>query len=305
MKENLVEIEGFEPVKPYHKSVLVHEVLQGLAIAPHKTYIDVTFGGGGHSCALLDADPTVRVIGFDWDLGAVERGMALVDQYEGRLELYWGSFSHLYKLIKKYNIEQVDGILADFGTSQFQIHNTPGLSFLSDSPLDMRISHAHFRETAADYVNYRTAHDLEQILWKYGEEPQAKAIVKAIIEERQKTKFSTTSQLVKVIERVVHRKGAIHPATRVFQALRIVVNKELENISSFMPAALHALKPGGRLACISFHSLEDRLVKDFYRETQAVLQGTVVKPAFVIATQDELVRNPSSRSAKLRVLEKL
>lgn len=288
----------------YHIPVLVTEVLSGLSIKPHGVYIDVTFGGGGHSRAILESNPTVTVIGFDWDKAVVERAQEMVQEFDGRLQVFWGSFAHLYKLLKKHNISQVDGILADFGTSQHQIHTTEGLSFWQDTPLDMRLSQAHFTVTAAQIVNYATADELRHIFWTYGQEPFTKQIVAAIIEQRRKKKFKTTGQLVKLIESIVFHKGKIHPATRVFQALRIVVNKELENIQSFLPAALRALKPGGRLACISFHSLEDRLVKDFYREQKQVLQVTIIEPDVCMATDEEKKLNPASRSAKLRVCEK-
>lgn len=306
-----------ENLATYHKPVLIQEVLEGLYASTKTTqvtsgetvsgklFIDVTFGGGGHTRALLDADPTTQVIAFDWDIAAVERGQQLVEQYAGRLQLYWGNFAHLYKLLKKYTIPTVDGVLADFGTSQFQIHTTQGLSFFGDTPLDMRLSPAHFQKTAADYVNYATAHELEQIFWNFGNELRARPVVALIIQERKKTLFKTTGQLVKVIEEVIPRRGPIHPATKIFQALRIVVNKELDNISAFLPAAFQFLKPGGRLACISFHSLEDRLVKEFYRTLQSSGQAVIYKPACITATEQELAKNISSRSAKLRFLEKL
>ena len=291
--------------KTYHIPVLLKETLHALNITPHKTYLDVTFGGGGHTRAILESDPTVKVIALDWDMEAIERAVEMEEEFKGRLTLTWGSFAHLYKILKKCNVESVDGILADFGTSQHQIHNKEGLSFASDTPLDMRISQSHHRHTAAHIINYASDAELRKIFWTYGEEKHTKDIVRAIVEARTKRKITTTGQLVDIIEKVVPRRSQkIHPATRVFQALRVVVNKELENITAFLPAGLKALNPGGRLVCISFHSLEDRLVKEFFKESEGLLQGDIVKPDVVKPSEDEVSQNPSSRSSKLRVFEK-
>lgn len=289
----------------YHVSVLLEESLKALRLEPHKTYLDVTFGGGGHTRAILESDPTIKVIGFDWDKEVIERGQALQDEFPDRLTLVWGSFAHLYKLLKKHNITQVNGILADFGTSQHQIFNKDGLSFANDTPLDMRMSQAHHRITAYEIINFASPEEMRKIFWTYGEEKNTKEIVQAIVQQRKKKKIKTTGQLAALIEKVSPRRSQkIHPATRVFQALRIVVNKELDNIISFLPAALRALAPEGRLACISFHSLEDRIVKEYYKEAEGLLEGSIVKPFPVKPTDEEIERNPPSRSAKLRVFEK-
>lgn len=289
----------------YHIPVLMKETLKSLNIRSHKTYLDVTFGGGGHTRAILESDPTVKVIGLDWDMEAIERGRAMEEEFDGRLKLIWGSFALLYKILKKNKIMLIDGVLADFGTSQFQIHNKEGLSFSNDTALDMRISLAHHKDTAADIVNYATAEELRKILWTYGEEKHTKEIVAALVEARKKKKIATTGDLAHIVESVVPRRSRkIHPATRVFQALRIVVNKELENITSFLPAALRALNSEGRLVCISFHSLEDRIVKEFFKETESKNQGEIIKPFPIKPSDEEIESNPSARSSKLRVLEK-
>lgn len=288
----------------YHIPVLLKETIDALAIKPYGVYLDVTFGGGGHSRALLEKDSTIKVIGLDWDQGVIDRGQAMVDEFNGRLELIWGNFNLLYKIIKKHNISKIDGILADFGTSQFQIKNTDGLSFWGDTPLDMRLSNAHHTTTAAHIINYAKPEELLHIFWTYGEEPFTKQIVTAIVERRKTKKFKTTGDLADLIETIVFHKGKGHPATRVFQALRIVVNKELENIQSFLPAALRALSSGGRLVCISFHSLEDRIVKDFYKSMESLQEGIVVHPGLVVASEEEIVKNAACRSAKLRAFQK-
>lgn len=177
-----------------HKPVLMEEVLSGLALKPGGVYLDVTFGGGGHTTAILNQDPTVKVIALDWDLRAIERAQPLVEEYKDRLTLVWGSFAHLYKLEKKYKFPQFNGILADFGTSQDQIHESDGFSFNNDTPLDMRMSLGHFKTTAAHVVNYAKAEELCEILWTYGEENRAKEIVRAIIDERQKLKIKSTQK---------------------------------------------------------------------------------------------------------------
>lgn len=289
----------------YHIPVLMEPVLEYLDIKPGGVYLDVTFGGGGHSQAILNSHPDCKVIGLDWDQNALDNAQPLVEKYEGRLQLYWGNFAQLYKLIKKHKLGPFDGILADFGTSQFQIHQSDGFSVFNDTALDMRMSTSHFRTPASHIVNFATADELKKIFWEYGEEKYTKPIVAAIVEYRKKKRFKTTGDLVKVIENTLGSKGyKVHPATRVFQALRIVVNKELENIISFFPAAFGALKPGGRLACISFHSLEDRLVKQFYRDQESFCKGVVQHKRAITATEEELKENPSSRSAKLRVIQK-
>ncbi len=289
-----------------HKPVLVQEVLDALKIAPGNVYLDVTFGGGGHTRAILAADPTVTVFALDWDLKAVDRAEPFLEEYGSRLKLMWGSFGHLYKLEKKYKFPLFNGILADFGTSQDQIHGADGFSFMHDTPLDMRMSQGHFKTTAAHVVNYATEQELCEIFWTYGEENRAKEIVRRIIDARKKTKIKTTKQLADVVEHALgpRRNSRIHPATKVFQALRIFVNKELENITSFLPAAFKLLAPEGRLACISFHSLEDRLVKEFCKTVEKEGSGSSVYARPVTPSEEEIIHNPSSRSSKLRVLEK-
>ncbi len=289
-----------------HKPVLVKEVLEALNVRPRKVYLDVTCGGAGHTRAVLDADPTVKVVALDWDMKALERAQPLVEIYGDRLQLVWGSFAHLYKLQKKHKFPAFDGILADFGTSQDQIHTGDGFSFLHDTPLDMRMSQGHFKTTAAHVVNYATDRELREIFWEYGEELRAKDIVARIVEARAKRKFKTTKELASLIADTVgfRRESKVHPATKVFQALRIFVNKELDNIGAFLPVAFDSLADEGRLVCISFHSLEDRLVKDFCKTVEQEGRATIISQRPVTPSKEELESNPSSRSSKLRVLEK-
>ncbi|MBX9831321.1 16S rRNA (cytosine(1402)-N(4))-methyltransferase RsmH [Candidatus Babeliales bacterium] len=289
-----------------HKSVLVQEVIQYLNPQPGKVYVDATFGGGGHSRAILDHEPQCSVIGIDWDEDSIIRhAPALEEEYGDRLKILWGNFANLHRLLKKEKIDRVDGILADFGTSQYQIFEKEGFSFRVDSPLDMRMSAAHQRLTAADVVNHFNEQALSKILWELGEERGSRKIAHAIIEARKINLFKTSGQLAQLIEKVIpfHGPRAIHPATKTFQALRIFVNKELENIKLFLPTAVGCLNAGGPLVCISFHSLEDRLVKTFFREKNHQLTTLTPKP--VQASEEEIKQNPSSRSAKLRAATKI
>lgn len=291
----------------FHKPVLVQEVLTALDPKPDKLFLDVTFGGGGHTRAILMSDPLCRVIALDWDTKAVEMNApALQEEFGDRFTIFWGNFSNLYKIIKKEKIGPFDGILADFGTSQFQIHQRPGFSFSKESPLDMRMSPSHQLTTAGHIITSSSEEELAHIFWLYGEERNSRLIAKTIVAERVKKPIRTTTDLVSIIERLfpIHAyraKHGIHPATRVFQALRIVVNDELNNITSFLATAMQNLKPGGKLACISFHSLEDRIVKQFYQEHADKLAVLNKKP--ITAQDDEIYANASSRSAKLRVAE--
>lgn len=292
----------------YHKSVLVKQVLHYWHHKPGGVYVDATFGGGGHTQALLEHDPACSVIAFDWDARALElNAPALQKQFGDRLTTVWGNFAQLGSLLERHGVHAVDGILADFGTSQYQIVHAPGFSFSSDSPLDMRMSGAHTRLNAAQVLAHANEKQLADIFYLYGQERYARAIARAIVTRRSRQPITTTLDLANVVASVSRTKNMrIHPATRVFQALRIYVNRELENISSFLTSAYGVLADEGRLVCISFHSLEDRLVKQFFvahadarkSGSKRYLQALTKKP--IMADDDEVNANPSSRSARLR-----
>lgn len=289
-----------------HKSVLVTEVLEYLHIQPKQHYLDVTFGAGGHTKAILEKDPSVSVTALDWDAHSIDAyGPLLKEHYGNRISLVWGNFAQLLHIFKKNKIAPVDGILADFGTSQMQIFDRAGFSVRKDTELDMRMSPAHQQITAAQVVNTSSEEKLTQIFFQLGEERHARIIARAIVERRQQKKFRTTLDLATVVTRAIPGKKLmrIHPATKVFQALRMYVNHELDNINSFLIAAMRVIKPGGRLVCISFHSLEDRLVKNFFRQMEEKGLATVLTKKVVTASPEEVLRNPSSRSAKLRAIE--
>lgn len=294
----------------FHKPVLVEEVLTYLNPKPGKTYLDVTFGTGGHTRAILESEPKCNVIAMDWDHVTLDKyGDLLQEEFGDRLRLVWGNFALLYKILRKEKIDKVDGILADFGTSQVQIAERPGLSLFEDAPLDMRMSPPHQTMTAENIISKSSEEKLREIFWQLGEEPHAREIARAIVSERGKSKsgIRTTLQLAAIIEKVVprQRRSRIHPATRIFQALRIYVNHELTNIEAFLPVALDNLNPKGRLVCISFHSLEDRIVKTIFKEKEAEGVAQILTPKVVIATKEEISANPSSRSAKLRAAERI
>jgi 16S rRNA (cytosine1402-N4)-methyltransferase len=287
-----------------HKPVLVQEVLQYLNIQPGNTYLDVTFGSGGHTRAILEADPDCKVIAMDWDTKALEEfGQPLQEEFGDRLQLIWGNFAVLYRILKKEKIKKLGGILADFGTSQIQIAYRAGFSFKNDTELDMRMSPSHQSVTAAELLNKATQEKLAEIFFQLGEESKGRIIARAIVEERKIKPFKTTGQLAALIEKIIPQRGPVHPATKVFQALRIYINHEIENINAFLPAALQALAPKGRLVCISFHSLEDRIVKQYFKEQEHAGKIEIVTPKAIIGSEQEIIANPSARSAKLRACE--
>jgi len=280
-------------ITPYHVPVLTQEMVEYLNPEPHKVYVDATLGGGGHTRAVLDAEPQAHVIGIDWDLEALKHNAAQLEvTYQDRFECVHGNYAHLERLLQRCGYQYVDGIFADFGTSHYQIEEEEGFSFARDTKLDMRMSRGHFKQTAADVVNKT-----------YGQERHAGKIARAIAQQREAERIRTTGQLVDVIKRVVPKKpkAAIHPATRVFQALRIVVNHEMENLHSFLVQASRVIRSGGRCVCISFHSLEDRQVKDAFRDKHVwqVLTKKVVTPSV-----EEVAENSSCRSAKLRAAQR-
>lgn len=289
----------------YHKTVMVDEVLHYLDPQPHKLYCDVTFGSGGHTKAILDSQQDCSVVAIDWDAKSIETyAPALQEQYQDRLHILWGNFAHIYRLFQKANIGKVDGILADFGTSQMHIKERAGFSFYRDSELDMRMSPAHQQVTAQHVINRSSPEKLCELFWQLGQESHAKKIVTAIVEARQKKPILTTRELATLIEKAVPRVAQsrkIHPATKVFQALRMYVNHELNNITGFLSGALQVLKSDGLLLCISFHSLEDRVVKQFFKDKADEGKLEIITKRVVVPTAEEIAKNPSSRSAKLRV----
>lgn len=304
-----------------HKPVMLAEVLEALGPKPGGRYVDGTIAGAGHAAAILAASaPTGWLAGCDRDGLAVEVARARLAPLAGRFEVRQGNYADLPGWIPAGSC---DGVLLDLGVSSPQLDTAErGFSFLRDGPLDMRMD-ARQALTAAELVNGASAHELAKIFWELGEERNSRRFAKAIVQDRAKRRFETTQQLAELIERLSPRAGRrTHPATRVFQALRMAVNDELGSLKRGLDSALAILKPGGRLAVITFHSLEDRVVKDFGRARGRDYTFTggmdvpelreprtpelrwvhrkAIKPGAA-----EVADNPRSRSAQLRVMEKI
>ncbi|WP_027877657.1 16S rRNA (cytosine(1402)-N(4))-methyltransferase RsmH [Meiothermus cerbereus] len=276
-----------------HTPVLYQEALDWLAIRPGGVYVDATLGGAGHTRGILERGG--RVVAFDQDPEAIARAKALGLP---NLTLVEANFSELLPQLQKLGIGQVDGILADLGVSSFHFDDPQrGFSYQLEGPLDMRMGSGDL--TAAEVVNSYSEEEIADILFKYGEEPRARRIARFIVENRP---FTSTTQLAEVIRRATGFREAGHPARKSFQALRIYVNDELGALEQLLRSAEAVLRKGGRLVIISFHSLEDRLVKHFLRES-AVLQPLTKKP--IVPSETEQRENPRARSAKMRVAERV
>ena len=299
--------------KSPHIPVMLPEVLRAMKLSQGDVAIDATFGAGGYSRALLQEGATV--VAIDRDPTAIDAGQSIVEEFDGQLILSHGCFSDLDRLANEAGFPQVDAVVADVGVSSMQIDQAErGFSFQKDGPLDMRMEMTG--PTAADVVNTFERPDLTRIIGILGDERQASRISAEIVERRGKAVFETTLQLAKCVEDVLGRnpRDRIHPATRTFQALRIFVNRELDELAEAMLAAERVLKPGGRLVVVTFHSLEDRLVKRFLQDRSEVAGGSrhlpevdtkdltfkQIKRGAVSASKDEADINPRSRSAKLR-----
>ena len=298
------------------------EVLNALKPQPGGRYADGTLGGAGHAAQLLAASsPTGWLFGCDRDGGAVETARArLAEKFAGRFELRRGNFSEIAKWV---GVGSCDGVLLDLGVSSPQLDRAErGFSFQHDGPLDMRMDDRQ-PLTAADLVNGESAEELARIFWEFGDERESRRLARAIVHDRALRKFTTTRQLAELLERILPRNGKkSHPATKVFQALRIAVNNEIGSLKQGLDAAVKILKPGGRLAVITFHSLEDRVVKEFGRERTRdyTFVGEVDVPELrqprvpelkwvsrkaILPGEIELKENPRARSAQLRILEKI
>jgi 16S rRNA (cytosine1402-N4)-methyltransferase len=305
--------------KQPHVSVLLNEVVTALAPRDGAIFVDGTFGAGGYSKALLEA-ADCRVFGIDRDPSAQATGRELAKSYDGRFDILGGCFGDMESLLAEKGVASVDGVTLDLGVSSMQIDQAErGFSFQKDGPLDMRMSGSG--PSAADLVNGLPEAELAGILWRFGEERHSRRLARAIVTDRKETPFTTTRQLAELVRRIVPgSKDGIDPATRTFQGLRIAVNDELGEVERGLAAAEKILAPGGRLAVVSFHSLEDRLIKDFLKDGSGLAAGpsrhlpAVAKeaPRFrliskkpIVAGPAELAANPRARSAKLRVAEKL
>ena len=304
---------------------MLNEVVNYLNCRPGNVYVDGTLGGCGHARAICEKIiPGGTLIGIDQDIDAVSNAETVLKDYSSNIHLFHGNFIRLPEFLEQLEIDSVDGILLDLGLSQHQIENSGrGFSFRKDEPLDMRMD-IQSRQTAQELVNDLSQQELQELFRKYGEERRAKQIVKNIAGIRRREKIRTSKQLAQIIIDSIPAKASsqqkIHPATRVFMALRIAVNRELERLETFLEHAVDLLNPGGRLCVLSFHSLEDRIVKQRFKDLEKgcicppklpqcvcgqqpqlrILTKKVVRP-----TAEEIAANPMARSTRLRAAEKL
>ena len=307
----------------HHVSVLLNETLDGLAIRPDGTYVDCTLGGGGHSHAIGERLSTEgMIVGLDQDVAALEAASKRLEDLSCQVKVIKTNFSNLKQALQEAGIHEVDGFVFDLGVSSHQLDTAErGFSYMQDGPLDMRMNQSGAL-TAETIVNTYSSEELYRIIWDYGEERWAKRIVQFILEAREEEPITSTSQLVDIIKRAIPakaRQDGPHPAKRTFQALRIEVNQELQILHDAFVDAVSMLKPKGRIAVITFHSLEDRITKQTFKE---LAQGCTCPPSLPICvchhvptvkaknkaiepSQREVEENPRARSAKLRVAVKL
>ncbi|MBF6612074.1 MAG: 16S rRNA (cytosine(1402)-N(4))-methyltransferase RsmH [Chloroflexi bacterium] len=318
--------QGGEPSAP-HTPVLLFEALDALQVRPGGIYIDGTVGAGGHAAAIMERAESGKLLGLDVDPAALKLASERLHSYveSGRVRLVRSNFERLAEVAQAEGFGAVDGVLLDLGVSSMQLA-TPerGFSFRAEGPLDMRLDPAGLT-SASDLVNSLPENELADLIYNYGEEPASRRIARRIVEARERAPIRTTSELEQIVYRALgghvagRTRSHIHPATRTFQALRIAANRELEVLEKGLSASVGLLKPGGRLAVISFHSLEDRIVKLFIRQEE---RGCICPPEYPVcrcgreptlraisrkpieATAEELGRNPRSRSARLRVAER-
>ncbi len=291
-------------MEPVHRSVLVDEVLRFLEPSgPESVLVDATLGEGGHSACFLQRYPSLKIIGVDVDATMAARGAARLAEHGDRVEIVNAWFDEFFS----ESSVRPDRVLLDLGISMYHFSlSGRGFSFRSDEPLDMRLEGGS-GASAADLVNTLGARELADLIFRYGEERLSRRIASRIVDAREESPVTTSKELADIIWRAVppnYRHGRIHPATRTFQALRIAVNGELERVERVIPLVLDRLKAGGRLGIISFHSLEDRIVKHRFRDAAAAGDYEVLTPRPVTPTEVEVRENPAARSAKLRVIER-
>ncbi len=283
-----------------HKPVLLQEVLTGLNLHDGDIFLDGTLGSAGHTLAVLEKYKDVEVVGLDRDQEALKRSEERLRTLSQNLFLKKESFRNMDKVLQSLGINQVNAVLLDLGISSDQLEDSGrGFSFKKDEPLDMRMSGEGI--TAAEILNSWSERAIALILKGFGEERHAKIIAKRIVERRKEKPFKTTNDLVEVVG---GKQGKIHPATKTFQAIRIAVNEELDALEEGLAKAFSLLSSGGRLAVISFHSLEDRIVKNFVRDRVKNEEANSITKKPIIPTDIEVRENPRARSAKLRILEK-
>jgi 16S rRNA (cytosine1402-N4)-methyltransferase len=309
---------------PGHVPVMLNETIELLDVKPGGRYIDATFGGGGHSRAILDRSaPAGQLLALDADPAAVERGRSLVRESSARLTVVHANFAVVLDVAREHGFEQINGILFDLGLSSFQFdEHERGFSLHADVRLDMRLDPTSEGPTAWEIVNEWPQDQIANVIYRYGEERRSRRIARAIVDRRDQDPIETNAELAGIVESALggQRGARIHPATKTFQAIRIAVNQELDSLGTALKSALDLLAPGGRVAVIAFHSLEDRIVKQFFQQEardcicppdlpvcncdhKSTLRLVTRRP--VIPTDEEQRANPRSRSARLRVAERI
>jgi 16S rRNA (cytosine1402-N4)-methyltransferase len=297
-----------------HRTVLLNEAIEGLDLGSKKApiVVDATVGGGGHLVEICKRYKGVKILGLDEDATAIKRAETKVKNFDCEINFIKSNFRELDAVLKKEKISCIDGIIFDLGLSSDQLEiSGRGFSFKRDEPLLMTFKNEKDVKpedlTAFDIVNTWSEENLADIIYGFGEEKFARKIAAKIVERREKKKIKTTFELVDVINESVsasYRRGKIHPATKTFQAIRIAVNNELETLQIGLNHAFDALRASGRMSVITFHSLEDRIVKKFYKMKVENKEAKMVNKKVILASEKEIIENPRARSAKLRILEK-
>lgn len=288
---------------------MVEEVMSWLRCEPGRTYVDATLGGGGHAEEILKrTGPDGAIIGIEWDKKAIEEAKKRLEPFGRRARIFRENFAHLPEILKSAGIKSVHGILLDLGLSSLQLDEEDrGFSFRGEGPLDMRMDQRG-ECTAADLINSLPISELESILFEYGEERWARRIAKAIVLDREQKPIGTSRDLSRIVYRAIPKRfqsRRIDPATRTFQAFRIKVNKELENLKKMLETGWTALRKGGRLCILSYHSLEDRMVKEAFRRLEREGSMRILTKKPVTPSKEEEKENPRARSVKLRCAERV
>ncbi len=310
-----------------HIPVLLNEVIEGLNLKKNYNVIDATLGGGGHAQEILKKIvPQGKLIGIDWDQGAIQRAKENLSIFQDRIHLIKGNYKDFKSLLKENKVDlKINGILIDLGLSMYQLEEKDrGFTFKGNENLDMRYDRDPEKINAEQILNEFPEEKIANIFYDYGEERLSRQIASLIIKRREQERIDTPEKLVRIIELIYKskfkNKSKKHPATKVFQALRIYVNQEFENITEFLPDAIDVLEKGGRLAVITFHSLEDRIVKEYFKKESRdcicpveipecrcghQAQIKIINRKVIVSGAEEIKNNPASRSAKLRIVEKI
>jgi len=295
-----------------HISVLKKGVVKLLDPKPNQNFVDATVNGGGHAQAILArTGPGGKLLAIDWDKEVLQKfkKRAVARKIASKIVFIHDNFANIRIIVNRKGLTPIAGIIADLGLSSWQLEKSGrGFSFQKDEPLIMNFGQTSGGLTAGDLVNGASEKELADIIYRFGEERQSRQIAHALVAARRRAKISTSRQLAEIIKTAVgwrYRRQKIHPATRTFQALRIAVNDELGNLEKFLNDAFAILPPSGKLAIISFHSLEDRLIKNFYRQQQKQGTGEILTKKPIRPDRQEIIQNPKSRSAKLRAIKKI